>query len=41
MHTKFIFVTGGVVSFSGQGHYGGIAGTAAQEPRAEGFHPEV
>ena len=32
MHTKFIFVTGGVVSSAGQGHYGGVPGAAAQVP---------
>ncbi len=33
--TKYIFVTGGVVSGSGQGDHGGVFGAAAESPGAE------
>ena len=39
--TKYIFVTGGVVSGLGKGHHGGIAGPSSESERVEGRRTEA
>ena len=39
--TKYIFVTGGVVSRLGKGHHGSVAGQAAQKPGTESHDSKI
>ena len=39
--TKYIFITGGVISGSGQGHRGGLDRPPPRKPRLSHHHPEA